>query len=282
MKKFFIIFAFLILVSCGKGNNINEQAITDQRKIEIINSEKSTVKERYNLPEGYTRITYPEDSFSNYLQNFHLKKYGSLVYYFDGKEKPNKVHDSVLDIDVGTQDLQQCADAIMRLRAEYLFNNKRYKEISFNFVNGFEANFDKWAGGYRITNSSNKSSWVKNGKEDYSYENYRKFMNVVFAYANTYSLDKQLKSKDLKEISPGDVFIKPGFPGHAVIVMDVGENKAGNRVFLLAQSYMPAQDIHILKNYNNNKISPWYSLEEIGTNLKTPEWTFTKDQFKSF
>ena len=182
---------------------------------------------------------------------------------------------------MGTRDLQQCADAIMRLRAEYLFNNKRYKEISFNFVNGFEANFDKWASGYRITNSSNKSSWVKSGKVDYSYENYRSFMNVVFAYANTYSLDKQLKSKDLKEISPGDVFIKPGFPGHAIIVMDVGENKSGDRVFLLAQSYMPAQDIHILKNYNN-KISPWYSLKDIDTDLKTPEWTFTKDQFKSF
>ena len=168
MKNFFIIFAFLILVSCGKGNNINGQGITNQEKIKITVPEESTVKKRYNLPEGYTRITYPEESFSNYLQNFNLKKYGSLVYYFDGKEKPNKVHDSVLDIDVGTRDLQQCADAIMRLRAEYLFNNKRYKEISFNFVNGFEANFDKWASGYRITNSSNKSSWVKSGKVDYS------------------------------------------------------------------------------------------------------------------
>ena len=44
---------------------------------------------------------------------------------------------------------------------------------------------------------------------------------------------------------------------------------------------MPAQDIHILKNYNN-KFSPWYSLKDIDTDLKTPEWTFTKDQFKSF
>ena len=283
MKKNFIIFTFLILISCGKAENVNQNiqqaGVKDQK---IIKPEESTVKERYGMPEGFTRINYPEDSFSHYLQNFHLKKYGSQVYYFDGREKPNKVHDSVLDIDVGTQDLQQCADAIMRLRAEYLFNNKRYKEISFNFVNGFEANFDKWASGYRIVNSSDKSSWVKKGGTDYSYENYRKFMNIVFSYANTYSLDKQLKTKDLKEIIPGDVFIKSGFPGHAIIVMDVGENKAGNRIFLLAQSYMPAQDIHILKNYNNEKNSPWYSVEEINGALKTPEWTFTTDQFKSF
>ena len=63
MKKFFIIFAFLILVSCGKGNNINGQGITNQEKIKITVPEESTVKKRYNLPEGYTRITYPEESF---------------------------------------------------------------------------------------------------------------------------------------------------------------------------------------------------------------------------
>ena len=44
---------------------------------------------------------------------------------------------------------------------------------------------------------------------------------------------------------------------------------------------MPAQDIHILKNFNS-KISPWYSLDEIKQTLNTPEWTFTSDQFKTF
>ena len=90
-----------------------------------------------------------------------------------------------------------------------------------------------------------------------------------------------MKSKDIKDMIPGDVFIKPGFPGHAIIVMDVGQNKEGNKVFLLAQSYMPAQDMHILKNFNS-KISPWYSLDEIKQTLNTPEWTFTSDQFKTF
>ena len=50
----------------------------------------------------------------------------------------------------------------------------------------------------------------------------------------------------------GDVFIKGGFPGHAVVVLDMAENdRTGQRVFLLAQSYMPAQDIHIMKNPTN-------------------------------
>ena len=286
-KKFtLLLIIFIFLISCGKSgkaDNIQESRNTGTA-VEIksiVIPDGMTVDKRYNLPEGYTRMTFPEDSFAHYLQTFPVKKYGENVYYFDGREKPNKVHDSILDIDVGTQDLQQCADAIMRLRAEYLYKNKRYKEISFNFVNGFDANFDKWASGYKISNSSNKSTWVKSGKEDYGYENFRKYLIMVFSYANTYSLDKQMKSKDIKDMIPGDVFIKPGFPGHAIIVMDVGQNKEGNKVFLLAQSYMPAQDMHILKNFNS-KISPWYSLDEIKQTLNTPEWTFTSDQFKTF
>ena len=42
----------------------------------------------------------------------------------------------------------------------------------------------------------------------------------------------------------GDVLIQGGSPGHAVIVVDMAENPAtGEKLYLLAQSYMPAQDI---------------------------------------
>lgn len=52
-------------------------------------------------------------------------------------------------------------------------------------------------------------------------------------------------------------------------------------VFLLAQSFMPAQDIHILKNPISGNLSPWYKLEETKS-LVTPEWTFTYSNLKRF
>ena len=61
----------------------------------------------------------------------------------------------------------------------------------------------------------------------------------------------------------------------------MAKNNNGETLFILAQSYMPAQDIHILKNLNNRKISPWYK----ATNLKilnSPEWQFTKKVLKRF
>ena len=107
-------------------------------------------------------------------------------------------------------------------------------------------------------------------------------MNMVFTYAGTASLAKELKSvPDVSKIRAGDVFIVGGYPGHAVTVVDVAKNRDGGVAFLLAQSYMPAQQIHILKNPNSN--DPWYTLEDLEDGiLQTPEWTFKSSQLRRF
>ena len=108
-------------------------------------------------------------------------------------------------------------------------------------------------------------------------------MNTIFNYAGTSSLSKELKKvSDISDIKIGDVFIVGGFPGHAVLVIDVCVNSvSGEKLFLIQQSYMPAQDIHILKNLNNAIQSPWYSVR-FASDLETPEWTFSKDQLMRF
>lgn len=106
-------------------------------------------------------------------------------------------------------------------------------------------------------------------------------MDIIFAYAGTLSLEKELVFVNISDISIGDIFIQGGSPGHAVIVVDMAIDEKGDKIFLLAQSYMPAQDIHILKNPNDKNISPWYRAN-IDMELITPEWTFTKSDLKRF
>ena len=66
-------------------------------------------------------------------------------------------------------------------------------------------------------------------------------------------------------------------------MIDVAQNQqTGDKAFILAQSYMPAQNIHILKNPNNTETSPWYNLKEIENDIATPEWTFYSNQLKRF
>jgi hypothetical protein len=85
-------------------------------------------------------------------------------------------------------------------------------------------------------------------------------------------------------LQPGDVFIKGGSPGHAVIVVDVAiYPQTGKKVFLLTQSYMPAQQIQILVNPANRGLSPWYELSDNDEGkLYTPEWVFEKKDLKRF
>jgi hypothetical protein len=64
-----------------------------------------------------------------------------------------------------------------------------------------------------------------------------------------------------------------------MIVVDVATNKDGRKLFMLAQSYMPAQDIHIVKNPANANLSPWYEVADV-TQIDTPEWTFSSEQLR--
>lgn len=247
------------------------------------NNSGTTLSARFSAPANYTRVNNSEISFGDYLSRFPLLPPDEKVLLYNGKEKHRQdVHAAILKIDVGNKDLQQCADAVMRLRAEYLYSKKRYDEISFHFTSGFKAEYKKWRMGYRIQVKGNKVQWYLKEKPSDTRENFMAYMQTVFMYAGTLSLQKELKPKALKDLEAGDVFIQGGSPGHAVIVMDVAVHiKTKEKIFLLAQSYMPAQNIHVLKNFNDEDISPWYRLKENQV-LETPEWQFTPGSLYGF
>jgi hypothetical protein len=213
-----------------------------------------TVLTRFKTPQGYTQLKPAPGSFGEYLQNLPLKPVGSHTETYKGAIAATDVFTAaVVDISVGKEDLQQCADAVMRLRGEYLYQQKRYSEISFHFESGFKCDYIHYADGYRYANDH----WVLKAKKDYSYPTFMRYMNLVFAYAGTLSLDKEMhKVQAPDELKTGDVFIKGGSPGHCFIVMDVVENNEHKKLFLLAQSFMPAQNIQVLQ-YR----SPWFSMD---------------------
>ena len=218
------------------------------------------VHTRFKPSAGYTRVAVAPGSFGAYLQSLTLKPAGTHTKTYTGSIARTDLYTAaVIDMSIGSQDLQQCADAVMRLRAEYLYQQKTYKAIAFNFTSGFKCDYIHYADGYRYANER----WVLKGKKDYSYPNFLRYMNLVFSYAGTLSLQKELKPvTNPNDIKAGDVFIKGGSPGHCFIVMDVTEDSAHKKQFLLAQSFMPAQNIQVLEDG-----SPWFSL---GTVAEVP------------
>jgi hypothetical protein len=160
----------------------------------------------------------------------------------------------------------------MRLYAEWRYAGRQYSQIIFRATDGTLLNYADWRTGYRFALRGQHLQKVKSAAPSAARADFDQYLQTVFTYAGTLSLSRQLQPvPNVRDIAPGDVFIKGGSPGHAVIVMDVAVNAAGEKRFLLAQSYMPAQDIHILKNPESN--SPWYSTA-FGAALVTPEWVF--------
>ncbi|WGQ11566.1 DUF4846 domain-containing protein [Pedobacter gandavensis] len=223
-------------------------------------------------PANFKRLKSESGSFSYWLQHLKLKK-DPTVYLYNGQKKRNQqAQYAVIEISIGTKDLQQCADAAIRLYAEWQYSKKQYSNIMFLATDGTPMDYASWRKGYRFTLQEKKLKKVKSRGISEQRIDFEDYLQTVFTYAGTLSLSKQLKrvtSPD--DILPGDVFLQGGSPGHAVIVMDLAINTAGERRFLLAQSYMPAQNIHILKNPRS--IIPWYS-NKFRTELVTPEWVF--------
>lgn len=233
-----------------------------------------TLEKRINTPDGYQRLSSSNGELTSFLRNMSLKPDGSPVLLYDGTEKGYQDgHVAVFTLDTGDRDLQQCADSIIRVYAEYYWSLGAYDKMAFHLTNGFLMEYTKWRDGNRLVVDGNKVSWNKTRGYDDSYEAFRNYLEMVFAYAGTLSLSQECKTIPAKEIKPGDLFLQGGSPGHCVLVIDIAEDQNGRRCYLLAQGYMPAQDFHILKNPLHEE-DPWYYEEELSFPLDTPSWSF--------
>lgn len=249
----------------------------------------SLLYQRFTPPPGYERAAADSGSFAFYLRHLPLKPPGAKVLLHDGREKPNPgIYEAVVNLPIGKKDLHQCADAIIRLRAEYLWRQGQFDKIHFNLTNGFRVDYERWRKGGRVKVVGNQTRWEQKAADSDSYTTFWQYLEFVFTYAGTLSLSKELvpvtsggTTSSHATIEIGDVFIQGGSPGHAVIVVDMATGTSGKKVFLLAQSYMPAQEIQILNNPSDEKLSPWYSAD-FGETLETPEWTFKKSDLKRF
>jgi hypothetical protein len=225
-------------------------------------------------PAGFARIPVPDDSFAAWLRRLPLKPAGSPVLLYSGRHKRRQdVHVAVVDIDVGAEDLQQCADAYMRLVAEYFWSRDRQEEIRFLTVDGSWLVWSQWKKGLRRVGRK----WVKMAPAAEDHAALREYLDQVYRTANTASLEDQMQAVGAPwKPQIGDLYLEPANKrrfGHAVVVVDVATDETGSPLMLLAQSYMPAQEVHVLVNHEESAISPWHRPTTDG-GLQTPEWLF--------
>ena len=268
-------------ITAGSVQLVTETAVSSKEEpLSLINAEGLTLEERFMTPDGYERIPREMASFQGYLRKQSLKPDGSKVLLYNGQEKGNQsAQAAVFEMPLFDSDLQQCADSVIRMYAEYFWTIGAYDQIAFHLTNGFHMDYPTWREGNRLKVDGNQVSWVKKAGYDDSYETFLLYLQYVMMYAGTLSLEAECEPADLAEVQAGDLFIRGGSPGHCVMVADVAEDEWGERCFLLAQGYMPAQEFHLLKNPLHEE-DPWYYTKEVEDILNTPEYTFQPGSLK--
>jgi hypothetical protein len=242
------------------------------------------VADSFAVPAGFVRVAVAPGSFAEWLRELPLKPADSAVTLHDGR--PVADHGTVaavVDIDVGRSDLQQCADAVMRLRAEYLFSRRLTGLIGFELYSGERYRFAAFAEGVTPVLSGERIAWQSGPPRDVSHASLRRWLDAVYAFASTRSLAHELRPvEDPAAAAIGDVFIHPGSPGHAVIIVDLAVDPAtGRKLALLAQSSTPARDVHILRNTGDPRLGPWFPVVARRP-LITPGRVFAANELKRF
>ena len=178
------------------------------------------------------------------------------MYEYDGKLAEHQDWSaSVIKTQFHSKGWLQCADCVMKLLGDYLYNKGKADELVFDFASGRRLSFANYSGSYE------------------------KYMSDVYMNANTSSLKAQKESikLSLKDIFPGAYFImdkdRVHEYGHAIFVIDVARNDKGEVAFLLAQGSTPSQDMYIFQNPLHPD-DPWYYSSEIGSTFEIPGWTF--------
>ena len=243
-----------------------------------------TLTTRFPAPAGCRRVAAPTGGWGEWLRGLPLKPVGTNARLFNGKLKdPQNVVAAVVDIDVPPQDLQQCADAVIRLRAEYVFSHDP-NQVHFHLTTGYDFWFSDFVAGrtFRVVNEEVLPA--TRPAEAPTHAALARYLVPTFGYAGTLSLSRELRPVPLAQVQPGDVLIHGGAPGHAVLVVDVAENPASHQQYvLLAQSYMPAQSIHVLRNVEAPALGAWFAVPGPGeAQFDTPEWTFSRTELKRF
>jgi hypothetical protein len=285
MKKrlLYLIFILALVAFAYQFRPVKHLVKAIVKETNHINKSGLTIQTRVLVPEGYNRVQYPKGSFQDYLRNYKLKPFGSKIINYDDSEYFwQKGHIGILQVPVPKNGLQQCADALIRIRSEYLWDTNQKAKIGFKFTSGHYCSWLKYAEGYRPKINGNKVSFNKTAKSNHTKANFYKYLNLIYTYSGTLSLYNELpKIENAKQLKLGDMLIKGGSPGHIVMICDEAVNAKGEKLFLLFQGNTPAQSVHLVKNLEDATNSPWYSLK-LNAEIPVSNYTFESSKFARF
>jgi hypothetical protein len=234
-----------------------------------------SLEARFAPPAGFSRVRLEPGSFAAFLRGLPLAPADTPALAFNGERlygdgfSPNIA--AVVAIDVGRADLQQCADSVIRLDAEWRWSRGLRNE-TYRTASGQALSFSRWLEGNRVRAKGARLEESRSAApQAASRRAFRSWLDTVFGWANTSSLSREGTAvARLARLQPGDFMVMAGVPyGHAVLVLDEARAPDGRIALLLGQGYRPAQSFQVLRS---GPASPWFVVAPDAKEIATPFW----------
>ena len=257
----------------------NTAAPTQEDVLDPIIPSETTIGTRFNPPAGYKRVQVSNDSFGKYLRDFKLREYTTKPLAYDTAAKTLANNDSapavsVLDMDlINKSNLQEAANSVIRLYAEFLYKQGRFDDIAFNLLTtpAFRLDFRTWSEGGRLIEEGNSITWCKEHGEHCKHRDvdtgteygvFKYYMQNVMLHSNISSLPSNMKSVSMNEVTVGDIIVYADSKIPDIIV-DMAENADGSKLLLIARGGNPASEIFIVRNESNSDLNPWHDMNKL-------------------
>ena len=234
---------------------------------------------RFPPPEGFERVPLADGSWGQWLRHLPLLPAGTPVRSQDGSlVMRGDAADLAAVVDMDVRENQECADVILRLRAEYLRRAGRADDITFRLTDGGLISWGVWRSGMRPRLEGDRLIFERIAEPDDSRARFDDFLASVFAWCGTLSLAQEGEPVGLEEIAVGDFLVAGGSPGHAVLIVDLARSDAGELRGLILQGFMPAQTPHILAGAEPGA---WFELSA-DRRVEVPWGSFGWDELRRF
>ena len=224
-----------------------------------------------SLPsEDFQRITIEQNSFAVYLRQLPLKKPGSDVVNYKGEVFKSGSDTSVayvVDMNITNRYLEQCMDVLVRLYADFLWQKKQAEELTLPLPGGHWLAWQNWKEGFRPVFRGINLSLIRATQPDSSFQSYRTFLNTVYSESHTQQFYHAYQPVKRMDVNIGDMFIKKGTKGHAVMIVDMAINERGQMIALIGNGDTPACQFFLLNYQTNN---PWIPLDFDQETLSLP------------
>ena len=231
-----------------------------------------SLKQRFPTPKGFVRLPLKSGSYAHWLRELPIRTDRTAVLDYEGEPLVRPCAAIVL-LDVGEDDLQQCADSAIRLHAEYLWHRGMAHKAAYHFTSGDRSTWSDWKQGERFLVAGPVVARFQGPDRSDDHATYRQWLSHLFRYAGTKSLAHDTVAVAERPFEPGDIFVAPGGPGHAVVVLDIAERSDGRKVALMGQGFMPAEDFHVLRDPGRQTVEDvWFILHDGTGAVETPSW----------